>query len=77
MNNTIVKVKGDFIVLKDPKVMSKFFLYNFEEDEYVTLDDGVTPIPFDNRFDAYRYIQGDEVVHTYEQLPKHIKILLK
>ena len=77
MNNTIRHLaNGDFEVLPmtAPRVdyTSKFFVYNFETDEYLS-DGDCIPIPFDSRSDAFKYTFGDEIIKTYAQLPIHIK----
>ena len=77
MNNTIINTGNDFVVINDPSIVNKFFIFNFEDQEYLTDRDGITPIKFDSRFEAYKFVSGDEIVKSYKELPKHIKILLR
>lgn len=78
MNSTVLRQGTDFIVLKDESIISKFFIYNFETREYRCTSDGITPVKYNSRYECYNsYMDGDEVVHSYNQLPTYIKKFMR
>lgn len=78
MNKTIQHLDKDFVVLKNANIKNKFFIYNFETDEFRTNLDGITPCKYDNKYKALNYDLGNsEIIVGYSKLPDHVKMLLR
>ena len=81
MNATIIKTPKDFFVLNNTDIVNKFFIYDFENCEYRTEADGITPIAFDSRYEANSHIDSEcgycEIIKPYSQLPLYLKEILR